>query len=77
LSGLAELLAWTSLPLTLYEAPRDLAIHLAAYRCPLSVGEVVEQMAGPVERGWLAEEIWDKASSTASTPRSSVGAAPP
>jgi mandelamide amidase len=58
LAGLAELLAWTSLPLTLYEAPRDLAIHLAAYRCPLSVGEVVEQMAGPVERGWLAEEIW-------------------
>jgi Asp-tRNA(Asn)/Glu-tRNA(Gln) amidotransferase A subunit family amidase len=47
-----------SLPLTLSEWPRDLGRHLSAGRCPTTVWEIADAMAGPVERGWLANELW-------------------
>jgi mandelamide amidase len=56
--GLEELLQAHSLALTLREWPRDLAVHLARHRCPVTIEEVVDAMAGPVERGWLADQLW-------------------
>jgi indoleacetamide hydrolase len=55
---LEELTAPISLPLTLSEWPRDLARYLTAGRCPVSVWEIAEAIAGPVERGWLENELW-------------------
>jgi indoleacetamide hydrolase len=56
--ALAELLAPTSLPITFYESLRDLGQFLAAQRSPVRVWELVEAMAGPVERGWMENELW-------------------
>ncbi|MFL5816947.1 MAG: amidase family protein [Conexibacter sp.] len=58
IAGLEELLATHSLALTLAEWPRDLARYGAASRCPVPVWEIVDQMAGPVERAWLENELW-------------------
>jgi mandelamide amidase len=55
---LEELTAPHSLALTLREWPRELSVHLARYRCPVPIEEVVDSMAGPVERGWLADQLW-------------------
>jgi mandelamide amidase len=55
---LEELLFPHSLALTLREWPRELAVHLARHHCPVTIEEVVDAMAGPVERGWLAEQLW-------------------
>jgi mandelamide amidase len=55
---LEELLVPHSLALTLREWPRELAVHLARHRCPVPLEEVVDAMAGPVERGWLAQQLW-------------------
>jgi mandelamide amidase len=55
---LEELLLPHSLALTLREWPRELAVHLARHRCPVTIEEVVDAMAGPVERGWLADQLW-------------------
>jgi mandelamide amidase len=55
---LEELLIPHSLALTLREWPRELAVHLARHRCPVPIEEVVDAMAGPVERGWLADQLW-------------------
>lgn len=57
-AGLAELVEPHSLALTFSEWPRDLAAHLVRYRCPVPLEEVVTTMAGPVERGWLADLLW-------------------
>jgi mandelamide amidase len=58
---LEELLIPHSLALTLREWPRELAVHLARHRCPVTIEEVVDAMAGPVERGWLADQLWGDA----------------
>jgi mandelamide amidase len=58
IADLAELTGPHSLALTLREWPRDLAVHLARHRCPVTIEEVVDAMAGPVERGWLADQLW-------------------
>ena len=55
---LRELVAPLSLPLTFYEWPRALGAYLAAERCPVTTWEVADAMAGPTERGWLAEQLW-------------------
>jgi indoleacetamide hydrolase len=55
---LEELTGPHSLALTFYEWPRDLAAHLARHRCPVTIEEVADAMAGPVERGWLAAQLW-------------------
>jgi indoleacetamide hydrolase len=55
---LEERCASISLPLTLCEWPRDLGRYLGAGRCPVSVWEIAEALAGPVERGWLKNELW-------------------
>lgn len=56
-AGLEELTGPHSLALTFHEWPRDLAAHLALHDCPVTIDEVVDAMAGPVERGWLAEQL--------------------
>ena len=45
-----ELVALASLPLILYESTRELSTYLNRHRCALRPWEVVEQIAGPVER---------------------------
>ncbi|QYN37572.1 indole acetimide hydrolase [Pseudonocardia sp. DSM 110487] len=55
---LDELTRPHSLALTLHEWPRELGMHLARHRCPVTVEEVVDAMAGPVERKWLADQLW-------------------
>jgi mandelamide amidase len=55
---LEELLLPHSLALTVREWPRELAVHLARHRCPVTIEEVVDAMAGPVERAWLADQLW-------------------
>jgi Asp-tRNA(Asn)/Glu-tRNA(Gln) amidotransferase A subunit family amidase len=55
---LDALLAPVSLPLTLFEAVRDLARYLDAHRCPIHTWEIVDAMAGPVERAWYENELW-------------------
>lgn len=55
---LEELLLPHSLALTLREWPRELGLHLARHRCPVTIEEVVDAMAGPVERGWLVDQLW-------------------
>ena len=57
-ADLEELTAPHSLALTLREWPRELGVHLARHRCPVPIEEVVDAMAGPVERGWLADQLW-------------------
>jgi indoleacetamide hydrolase len=57
-ADLEELTGPHSLALTLYEWPRELATHLAQHRCPVPLGEVAEAMTGPVERGWLVDQLW-------------------
>jgi mandelamide amidase len=57
-ADLEELTAPHSLALTLREWPRELSVHLARHRCPVTIEEVVDAMAGPVERGWLADQLW-------------------
>jgi mandelamide amidase len=61
IADLEELTAPHSLALTLREWPRELGTHLARHRCPVTIGEVVDAMAGPVERGWLADQLWGDA----------------
>jgi len=51
-------LAPIALPLTLFECLRDIGTYLAIQRCPVRVWEIVESVAGPVERGWLENELW-------------------
>jgi Asp-tRNA(Asn)/Glu-tRNA(Gln) amidotransferase A subunit family amidase len=58
IADLEELTAPHSLALTLREWPRELSVHLARHRCPVTIEEVVDAMAGPVERGWLADQLW-------------------
>jgi mandelamide amidase len=58
--GLAGLLAQHSLPLTFSEWPRDLGVYLAGHRCPVGLVDIVDAMAGPVEREWLANELWGR-----------------
>jgi Asp-tRNA(Asn)/Glu-tRNA(Gln) amidotransferase A subunit family amidase len=58
IADLEELTEPHSLALTFREWPRELAAHLARHRCPVPLGEVVEAMVGPVERGWLANQLW-------------------
>jgi mandelamide amidase len=58
IADLEDLTGPHSLALTFREWPRDLALHLARHRCPVTIGEVAEAMAGPVERGWLTEQLW-------------------
>jgi indoleacetamide hydrolase len=53
-----ELIAQHSLPLTLSEWPRDLGAYLNRHRCPVPLPEIVDAMAGAVERGWLSEQLW-------------------
>jgi Asp-tRNA(Asn)/Glu-tRNA(Gln) amidotransferase A subunit family amidase len=55
---LESLLAPISLPLTFFECVRDIATYLAVHRSPVRVWELVEAMAGPVERSWLENELW-------------------
>jgi indoleacetamide hydrolase len=55
---LEELTAPHSLALTLREWPRELSVHLTRHRCPVTVEEVADAMVGPVERGWLAGQLW-------------------
>ncbi|MDQ2708292.1 MAG: amidase family protein [Actinomycetota bacterium] len=55
---LAALTTPVSLPLTFYEWPRDLGRYLAAGRCPVSLAEIADAMAGDNERGWLRNELW-------------------
>lgn len=55
---LEERVAPISLSLTFAEWPRDLGRYLNAGRCPVSVWEIAEAMAGTVERGWLQNELW-------------------
>lgn len=55
---LGELLRPHSLALTLREWPRELGTYLARHRCPVGLEEVADAMAGPVERGWLADQLW-------------------
>jgi Asp-tRNA(Asn)/Glu-tRNA(Gln) amidotransferase A subunit family amidase len=57
-ADLEELTAPHSLALTLREWPRELSVHLARHRCPVPIEEVVDAMAGPIERGWLADQLW-------------------
>jgi indoleacetamide hydrolase len=57
-AGIEELTEPHSLALTLREWPRELSVHLARHRCPVPIEEVVDAMAGPVERGWLADQLW-------------------
>jgi Asp-tRNA(Asn)/Glu-tRNA(Gln) amidotransferase A subunit family amidase len=57
-ADLEELTAPHSLALTLREWPRELSVYLARHRCPVPIEEVVNAMAGPVERGWLADQLW-------------------
>ncbi len=57
-AGLEELTEPHSLALTLREWPRELSVHLARHRCRVPIEEVVDAMAGPVERGWLADQLW-------------------
>lgn len=47
-----------SLPLTLFECLRDIGTYLNVHRCPVRAWELVEAVAGPVERGWLENELW-------------------
>jgi indoleacetamide hydrolase len=54
---LEELTAPHSLALTLHEWPRELSVYLARHRCPVPIEEVVDAMAGPVERGWLTAQL--------------------
>lgn len=55
---LEERSAPISLSLTFAEWPGDLGRYLSAGRCPVPVWEIAEAMAGPVERGWLENELW-------------------
>jgi len=57
-SELDARLAPISLPLTLFECLRDIGTYLNVHRCPVRAWELVEAMAGPVERGWLENELW-------------------
>jgi indoleacetamide hydrolase len=57
-ADLEELTTPHSLALTLREWPRELSVHLARHRCPVPIEEVVDAMAGPIERGWLADQLW-------------------
>lgn len=51
-------LAPISLPLTFFECLRDIGTYLTIHRNPLRVWELVDAMAGSVERGWLNNELW-------------------
>lgn len=61
ISGIEEVIAPVALDLTLSEWPRDLAIYLARHRSRIHVAEIVDAMAGDVEREWLANELWGQA----------------
>ncbi len=55
--GLPDLSNAISLPLIFYETLRDIAVYLARHRCPIHPWEIVDEMAGTVERGWLQDAL--------------------
>jgi indoleacetamide hydrolase len=55
---LDELTGPHSFALTMREWPRELGTYLTRYRCPVALDEVADAMASPVERGWLADQLW-------------------
>ncbi|PCI47272.1 MAG: hypothetical protein COB49_07450 [Alphaproteobacteria bacterium] len=55
---IASLAADASLPLIFYEVLRDISMYLARHRAPIHAWQVVEQVAGPIERNWFENELW-------------------
>lgn len=47
-----------SLPIMMYEGPRDLAQYLFRHQSPITVANIVEQIAGPVEKGLMQTALW-------------------
>jgi Asp-tRNA(Asn)/Glu-tRNA(Gln) amidotransferase A subunit family amidase len=58
IEDLDELTGPHSFALTMREWPRELGTYLTRYRCPVTLDEVAAAMASPVERGWLADQLW-------------------
>lgn len=49
--NIEELVSKISVPIIMYEGLRDVAAYLNRHRCPVTAWQVVDQVAGPIERG--------------------------
>jgi Asp-tRNA(Asn)/Glu-tRNA(Gln) amidotransferase A subunit family amidase len=58
IEDLDELTGPHSFALTMREWPRELDTYLTRYGRPVTLDEVAAAMASPVERGWLADQLW-------------------
>lgn len=48
-----------SLPIMMYEGPRDLAQYLFRHQSTITVASIVEQIAGPIEKGLMQTALWN------------------
>lgn len=57
--GVERLCGAISLPIMMYEGPRDLAQYLFRHQSAITVANIVEQIAGPVEKGLMQTALWN------------------
>lgn len=57
-ADLESIVAPISLPMIFYESVRELSTYLNRHRAPARAWEVVEQVGGLAERGYLSHELW-------------------